>query len=197
MAKIALFPSVLGVRRGIECSVEFLTDHGHEVTVVDQYKGRTFDNYDEALAFSDELGYPAQMVQALQAVRNLPEGFFVMGFSNGAGMAEHVALHRQVAGAILVAGALDLTYLGAEEWVAGVPVTLHQTVDDPWFEEGANDEFMKVAARAGAVAEYVLYPGKGHLFTDDELPDEYDEETTRQFWERVLAFIERHDKNGG
>ena len=88
----------------------------------------------------------------------------------------------------MVAGALPLHYLEAD-WPAGVPVSLHQSVDDSWYEDGANENFMQSVTRAGAVAEYYLYPGKGHLFANDELTDEYSDENTREFWTRVLRFI--------
>ena len=52
-ATIALFHSVLGVRAGIEDAVQRLTAAGHDVVVVDQYAGRTFDDYDEAHSKTD------------------------------------------------------------------------------------------------------------------------------------------------
>jgi len=55
----------------------------------------------------------------------------VAGFSNGAGMAEHVALHRPVAAAVLFSGGLPLPFLGADTWPAAVPVQLHYVVSDP------------------------------------------------------------------
>ena len=35
-----------------------LREHGHSVHVVDQYAGRTFDDYEAATAYADSLGYP-------------------------------------------------------------------------------------------------------------------------------------------
>jgi dienelactone hydrolase len=45
MTTIALFPSVLGVRRGVLDAAERLRGDGHEVLVADLYDGRTFDDY--------------------------------------------------------------------------------------------------------------------------------------------------------
>ena len=53
----------------------------------------------------------------------------VAGFPNVAGMAEHVALHRPVAAAVLFSGALPLPYLSADAWPAAVPVQLHYSAD--------------------------------------------------------------------
>lgn len=45
MASIALFHSVLGVRPGVQDAAARLRARGHEVLVVDQYDGRSFDDY--------------------------------------------------------------------------------------------------------------------------------------------------------
>lgn len=44
MAAIALFHSVLGVRPGVRDAAARLRARGHEVLVVDQYNGRSFDS---------------------------------------------------------------------------------------------------------------------------------------------------------
>src|SRR5699024_579778 len=58
MAHILLFPSVLGVRRGITDLAEMLTGVGHSVTTVDILDGETFDDYETAGARSQEVGLP-------------------------------------------------------------------------------------------------------------------------------------------
>jgi hypothetical protein len=60
---------------------------GHEVLVVDQYDGRSFDDYATAIAYQEEVGFPALMQAALDATADLPDDFVVAGFSNGAGPA--------------------------------------------------------------------------------------------------------------
>ncbi len=94
MAEVALFHSVLGVRPGILDAAERLRAAGHEVLVVDQYDGRVFDNYDEADAFVEAIGFPELMGRAAAAVEALRDGFLAAGFSNGGGMAEYVATGR-------------------------------------------------------------------------------------------------------
>lgn len=61
MSHIALFHSVLGVRPGVLDAAERLRAEGHDVTVVDQYEGRVFDDYGEADEFARSIGYPALM----------------------------------------------------------------------------------------------------------------------------------------
>ncbi len=68
MATIALFHSVLGVRDGVRVAARRLTEDGHTVSVVDQYDGKTFDDYDEASAFAEGIGYPELMASAADAI---------------------------------------------------------------------------------------------------------------------------------
>ncbi len=189
MLTIALFHSVLGVRPGVADAAERLRAMGHEVLVVDQYGGRVFDDYDEASAFSESIGFPALMSGAVAAVAGLPDAFVVMGFSNGGGMATWVALNRSVRGAVLVSGALPLERIGAADWPAGVPAQLHYTVADPKKVPGSVESVLDSVTRAGAVAEYVQYPEGAHLFTDASLPDEFSAASTEAFWRHVERFL--------
>ncbi len=190
MADIALFHSVLGVRPGVQAAAERLRSAGHAVTVVDQYDGRVFDDYDEAGAYAEMIGYPALMQAALEAVAELPDGFVAMGFSNGGGMAEFVATQRPVAGAVLVSGTLPLEMLGADAWPAGVAAQIHYTLSDPKRRQEWIDAVAGAVRTAGAPLEAFDYPGDGHLFTDPSLPAEYDPAATELMWERVLAFCD-------
>jgi hypothetical protein len=56
--------SALGVTRGISDAADRLRNAGHDVQIVDQYGGRTFDDYDEAGAYVDDIGFPAMTVLA-------------------------------------------------------------------------------------------------------------------------------------
>jgi dienelactone hydrolase len=190
MASIALFHSVLGVRPGITDAADRLRSAGHDVLVVDQYDGRVFDDYAEAGAHVERIGFPALMQAAVDGVAELPDGFVVAGFSNGAGMAEYVATRRASRGALLVAGALPLAVLGADAWPAGVPVQVHHAEGDPKHSAEWLDAFVADVRRAGAPVEVLGYPGTGHLFTDPSLPDEYDEESAELLWRRALAFVD-------
>lgn len=189
MSRIALFHSVLGVRPGIEDAAARLRSAGHEVLVVDQYGGRSFDDYDEASRFVDSIGFPALMEQAVDAVSGLEDGFVTMGFSNGAGMATHIAATRGVSAAVLCSGALPLEMIGASTWPRRVPTQLHYAVDDPFKDEESVTSVLRSINEAGNVAEYVQYPGRGHLFTDESLPDEYDSAAAEALWSHVLRFL--------
>ena len=188
MSQIALFHSALGVRPGIIDAAERLRGAGHEVLVVDQYGGRVFDDYEEANAFAEAIGYVELMGRAAAAVEALPDGFLAAGFSNGGGMAEYVACVRPVAGVLLLSAALPLTMLGVEAWPAGVPVQIHYTADDPFRRQEWVDALAEKVRAAPAAIEIFDYPGAGHLFTDASRPAEYHPEAAAQLWERALSF---------
>jgi dienelactone hydrolase len=188
MTRIALFHSVLGVRQGVLDAADRLRADGHDVLVVDQFEGRVFDDYTEAGAHTERIGFPELMRRALAAVEDLPDGFVAAGFSNGAGMAEYVATQRRCAGALLFSGALPLAMLGESAWPAGTPVQLHYSTGDPARHQEWIDALADDVRRSDAAFESFDYPGTGHLFTDPSLPAEYDEASAALLWERALAF---------
>lgn len=186
---VALFHSVLGVREGVLLAADRLRGAGYVVHVVDQYEGRTFDDYGEASEFSQAVGFPVLMQRALEGVAGLPDGFSAMGFSNGAGMATFVACNRPVNRLVLCSGALPLHTIGVEHWPTGMPTQLHYTLDDRYRTEGSVESVLRSVNEAAAIAEYIQYPGAGHLFTDPSLPAEFDAHSTEVFWDHVTAFL--------
>jgi dienelactone hydrolase len=193
VANVAVFHSVLGVTRGLVDFAEDLRMAGHEVTVVDQYDGRVFGNYEEASAYVDEVGFPALMAKAIAGVADLPDGFVAMGFSNGAGMAEFVAANRQVAGVVMLGGALPLEMIGIA-WPIDVPAQIHVTVDDPRRQQDAIDSVARAVDEAGGGVEVFDYPGSGHLFADSSRPDEYQPADARLMLRRLKDFLDRVDR---
>lgn len=189
MTQIALFHSVLGVRPGVHAAADLLRSHGHDVRVVDQYDGRTFDSYEEAGAFAGEIGFPTLMQRAVDAVGDLPAGAVCAGFSNGGGMAQFASTQVPgVTGAVLVSGAIDPAELGVTGWPSTVPVQVHYTVDDPFRQQAWIDAAVQAVRASGAAVESYDYKGSGHLFTDPSL-GEYQPDETAELWPRVLEFI--------
>jgi dienelactone hydrolase len=189
MTLIALFHSVLGIRAGIDNAAARLREAGHIVTLVDQYDGKSFDDYESAGAHAASIGFPKLMRRALESVAMLPDGFAVVGFSNGGGMATHVAVNRRISRAVLCSGALPLEQIDADRWPANVPAQLHYTAGDPFKVADSVESVMRSVNDAGATAEYLQYPGSGHLFTDPELINEFDPTTTAQLWNHVTRFL--------
>ena len=188
MAEIALFHSVLGVRPGVRDAADRLRADGHNVLVVDQYDGQVFDDYQQAGRFAEQIGYPELMRRALDAVRDLPDGFVVAGFSNGGGMAEHVATQRTCSGVLLFSGALPLSMLGGASWRSGTSAQIHYTQDDPFRRQDWIDALVDEIHVAGGSVEVFNYPGRGHLFTDRSLPSEYDAKSAALLWDRAIGF---------
>lgn len=188
MTHVALFHSVLGVRPGIHDAANRFRAAGHDVLVVDQYEGQTFDHYEEADGFVRSLGYPELMRRAAAAVEPLRDGFVAAGFSKGGGMSEYIATQRPVAGVLMLSGALPVEMLGADAWPAGVPAQIHYTQGDPFRRQEWIDAVAASIRAAGAPLEVFDYPGDGHLFTDPTLPHEHQPDDAAVLWERVLAF---------
>jgi dienelactone hydrolase len=192
MTDIALFHSALGVRPGVHAAADLLRSHGHAVHVIDQYDGHVFEDYAEAGAFAQSIGYPALMAAALQATSALPPRLVCAGFSNGGAMAQYVAGTRDgVTAAVLLSGAIDPAELGLEGWPPTVPVQIHYTRDDPFRRQPYLDAAMAAVRSAGADVELFDYPGSGHLFTDPSLPGEYQPVEAEQLWPRVVDFLAR------
>lgn len=191
MAQVLLFPSVLGVRRGVTDLADALTGAGHSVTTVDLLDGETFDDYAPASARSTEIGFPAQMAAALeQAEGGSP--FVAIGFSNGAGMAQWVASQRpdDARGVAMIGGGIPMRFLEAA-WPPGVPGQVHVTAEDPFHEEDRqfDDELQDDVEHAGGEFTFVEYQGAGHLFNDPTLPAEYQPEEARILTRRLLEFV--------
>lgn len=191
MTSIALFHSVLGVRPGVQAAADLLRSHGHDVTIVDQYHGIVFDDYDEADAYATGIGYPSLMESAVEAVGDMAAPFVVAGFSNGGGMAEYVAATTPgVCGALLFSGALDPAMIGVESWPTTVPAQIHYTTDDPFRDQSWIDAVEAMVRKSGAQIELFDYPGTGHLFTDQSVPAEYQPQEAELLWRRAIAFLD-------
>lgn len=190
MATIAVFHSALGVREGVRDAARRLRDAGHDPHIVDYYGDeRSFDDLTNAVDYVNEVGFPALMQAAIDAVADLPDGFAVLGFSNGSGVAEYVAIHRSVTKAVLGSGTLPLAMMGADTWPSRTAAQIHYAAHDPFRNEDWLESVIDSVRNSGAPLEvYTEYPGNGHLFTDSSLPD-YDEANTELFWKRVTAFL--------
>lgn len=191
MAQVIIFHSALGVRAGETDLAEALRAVGHDVTVVDQLDGRSFDTYDDAMAVVEEIGMPGLMASALAGAERVEGPFVAVGWSNGAGMAQWVAANRpgDARGVVMAGGAVSMEWMD-RDWPAGVPGQIHHTEGDPFVDDGSDDAVIGQAEKAGADVELFVYPGGGHLFSDPTF-DEYDEEAAHLFTERVVDFVGR------
>jgi len=124
------------------------------------------------------------------AADGFPNELVYAGFSLGAMPAQMLAQTRPGAkGALLFSAAIPASEFGGS-WPQGVPLQIHMMEGDEWALEDLS------AARELAEtidgAELFLYPGDGHLFADNSLPD-YDESAATLLEQRVLALLKNVD----
>ncbi|GAA2077219.1 dienelactone hydrolase family protein [Streptomyces albiaxialis] len=194
MTEIVLFHSVLGIRAGVTDAAARFRAAGHTVHTPDLYEGRSFDAYDEAFAFLESLGgIPALITRTQAAAEHLPHDVVYAGFSNGGASAELLTATRPGArGALLFHAALPVAAFEMDlTWPKGVPAQVHYATADPYREEDGITGLAEEVRAAGAGFALYDYPGTGHLFTDPELPAEYDKESAELMFSRALEFLDR------
>jgi dienelactone hydrolase len=185
MADIVLFHHAHGLTVGVESFAERLRAAGHSVAVPDLFDGLTFDTVEEGVHHAEEVvGFDEIIARGEAAVTGLPGGLVYAGFSLGVLPAQRLAQKRPgVRGALLYHSGVPLSVFGGT-WPAGVPLQIHAMEDDPWAELDVLRDLVDDVPGA----ELHLYPGSGHLFTDDSL-DEYDADAAELVLERTLALL--------
>jgi len=183
MAMIVLFHSALGLTAGVRRFAAALGGDGHTVLTPDLFDGQTFRTVEEGVQKRDALGIPELMRRAAAAVEMAPLDSIYAGFSMGAAAAQYLALSRPGARAlVLMHAVLPLAALGAAQWPP-VPVQIHASEADPWVDDAVVAEFARAAS-----ATVFRYPGKGHLFADQDHAD-YDAASADLLERRVREFI--------
>jgi dienelactone hydrolase len=182
MAEVVVFHHALGLTDAVQGFATALGDAGHTVHAPDLFAGRTFTEIEEGMAFSEELGGPAAMVdRAREAVDSLPGAVVYAGFSLGVLSAQSLAQTRPGArGAVLCYSALPLGRWGDNwpaTWPEGVALQLH-ILD--------GDEDVGIARGLASTvpgAELFVYPGSEHYFA------EHDAAAAGLLADRVLGFL--------
>ena len=119
----------------------------------------------------------------------MPESLVYGGFSLGVMPAQQLLQTRPGAQAgLFYFSFADPSYFG--EWPAGVPLQIHAMDADPFFVGEGDIEPAREFVDSHEAADLYLYPGDGHLFTDDTV-DDYDEAATAQVVERSLELLSR------
>lgn len=186
MTTIVLFHSAQGLRPGVHSFADRLRAAGHVVHTPDFFDGKVFDDLDDGVAYRDQLGIPEIARRGQAAVDVLPANVVYGGFSLGTGPAQMLAQTRPgTLGAVLMHGCLPSAAFGTP-WPASVPLAIHTMADDPWVDL----DVARALTDEAASGELLSYPGSGHLFLDEDLPD-YDKESAELVHERVLEFLDR------
>jgi dienelactone hydrolase len=189
MAEALLFHHVQGLTSGVHAFAESLRRAGHTVHTPDLFDGRTFDKIEDGLAHVNEVGFGTVLERGQHAAQGLPADLVYAGFSLGVMPAQQLAQTRQGAkGALLFHSCVPTSEFGGA-WPPGVPVQIHGMEADPFFVDEGDIDAARALVASTPDAELFLYPGKGHLFADNSLPD-YDEQAAALLTERVLAFLD-------
>jgi dienelactone hydrolase len=195
MLDVVVFPSVLGMRPGVHAAADRLAVAGFRPLVVDVYDGGlVFDDYDEAMAHMQALGYDTVLTRARRAIDELDSDRFVtVGFSAGVVPAQIIAAtDPRAVGCVALSSVISVAALELDEgWPDGVPLQFHTMDADPWLEP---DQVEAIQAELGEQVQVFSYPGTGHLFADPSLPAEYDAGAADLMWSRVEEFIRAVDE---
>ena len=186
MGSLALFHSVYGLRPAVLAAAQRVRSAGHTVVTPDLYGLPATDSLAEGFALAERVGFPAMLERAREAVRHLPPQTVLAGFSMGTGVVEALLPERpHTAGVLLVAGTTG-SFAGVHP---GLRAQLHVAHPDPEFvPPEAVTAWTTGMGDAGALFEVYRYPGVGHLWLDEGLP-EYDAIAAALAWERCLEFL--------
>lgn len=186
MAEVLLFHHAQGQTAGFLAFADELRAAGHIVHDPDLYDGKTFTDLNEGVRYAQEVGFGTIGERGRLAADALPNELVYAGFSLGAMPAQMLAQTRPGAkGALLFSAAFPASEFGGA-WPQGVPLQIHMMEGDEWALEDLPAALELAETIDGA--ELFLYPGDGHLFADNSLPD-YDESAATLLEQRVLALL--------
>jgi dienelactone hydrolase len=188
MAEVLLFHHAQGLTAGCLSFAEALRAAGHVVHTPDLYEGSTFAELADGVGHAEQVGFHTIIERGRLAAEGLPRDIVYAGSSLGVMPAQMLAQTRPGAkGALFFHSCVPTSEFGGR-WPAGLPLQIHtMDADDRGDLDIARDLVDTVES-----AELFLYPGDGHLFTDDSLPA-YDESATALVKQRVLGFLDKFE----
>jgi dienelactone hydrolase len=182
MANVVLFHSVYGRRPAVEAAADLMRSAGHTVLAPDLYEGEVADNLEVARGIRERIGIPTLLERAYAAVGDPKPGTVYAGFSMGAAVAEACVRKDPAAGGLILLHAVGDAEDNPQPTCRA---QAHVADGDPF---ATPEETAEWARAYGERAEVFTYPGGGHLYTDDGLPD-YDHGSAELTWQRVLEFL--------
>ncbi|MFI6169447.1 dienelactone hydrolase family protein [Nocardia sp. NPDC051052] len=183
---IVLFRSVYGLRKVERQAAQRLRAFGHEVHIPDLYAGQTAAILEAGFALKDRIGWDTVAGRAGQVLAELPGTAVLAGLSMGCGVIHDLLPSRPDTAAVLLLHALADLPTGARP---GLPVRGHIAAPDSLTPAEQLTTWQDAAHRKGAAATVHTYPGAGHFYTDDTLPD-YDHAASELTWHRVIEFLD-------
>lgn len=186
MAALVLLHSALGRTSGMDAIAQAFTAAGHSVSIPDFYQGQTFTTAEAGVAHAQEVGFSTLVDRVAADCEGFGAEIVFGGLSLGAAIAQQMGKNDPRARGVLAFHGGG--FPKPTRWQSQVPVQIHFSVDDDWRTPGEAETLMESAARAGSAAEYFLYPGATHLFSDPETPD-FDAANAAVLHARALHFL--------
>lgn len=186
MTDVLLLHSVYGCRPAEQAIAARLRALGHRVVVPDLYDGRVAATVDEGFALHGEIGAARIAERAAAAAAGLAPDAVLAGVSMGAGLAADLWARRpDAAGILLLHGIGPLP----DAPRPGIPLALHLAQPDDYEDEDFVGDWLRTAAARGVAVSAFRYPGAGHYFLDESLPD-HDPVAAARALERIEAFLD-------
>jgi dienelactone hydrolase len=189
MPTILLFHHVQGLTAGVTAFANALRAAGHTVHTPDLLDGKTFGSIPDGIAYVKSLGFQTVIDRGVAAAQALPADLVYIGMSLGVLPAQALAQTGEGArGAVLLHGAVTVSEF-SPVWPRHVPVQVHAMDADPEFVDSGDIDAAMELVRQAENGDLFLYPGRGHLFTDNTVAD-YDADAAATVLRRVLAFLD-------
>jgi dienelactone hydrolase len=183
MASLALFHSVYGLRPAVRAVAERMRAAGHLVATPDLYRAPPVDDLAAGFALAERVGFETMLGRAREAVQGLPPEAVLAGLSMGTGFVEALLPERPATAGILLLAGAGGTFATCSR------AQLHVADPDPEFAPA--EEVRRWTAgmtAAGTTFEVFRYPGVGHLWTDEDLPD-FDAPAAERTWQCCAEFL--------
>jgi dienelactone hydrolase len=174
------------LRPAVRAAADRMRAAGHTVATPDLYRAPAVDDLTEGFALAERIGFETMLGRAREGIRDLPPEAVLAGLSMGTGFVDALLPERPAtAGVLLLAGA-GTTYATCP---AGLRAQLHIADPDPEFVP-AEDVRRWTAGMTAAetIFEVYRYPGVGHLWIDEDLPD-FDAPAADRTWQRCAEFL--------
>jgi dienelactone hydrolase len=188
VAEILLFHHALGRTAGVLAFADDWRQSGHKVHTPDLYDGQVFETLDAGMAYAKTVGFDEIIARGAKAADELPAELVYAGFSLGVLPAQKLAQTRSGARGALLFHACIPPSAFETPWPSGLPVQIHAMDADPFFIDDGDLDAARALVASAEHAEFYLYPGNQHLFTDASLAS-FDAAATALLKQRVLQFL--------
>lgn len=190
MSTILLFHHVQGLTPGVIAFADVLRAAGHTIHTPDLLEGQKFDAIAAGVAHVQSIGFSTILARGRAAADAHPDADVFLGMSLGVMPAQYLAQTRPgVRAAVLLHGAVPVGEF-SPHWPKSVPVQIHAMDGDPEFVDSGDIEAARALVAEADDGALFLYPGTGHLFTDNSLAD-YEAAASALLLKRLVEFLGR------